>query len=171
MYREQREWGEVLVLRRREERVFRQRCLCAGQMISREYATVLSVAERKIAVVDTEQVFCNFLVLGGEKGQFWEIFLKYFSGLFRRFSTLSNPLFTGVARLKSLPVLEWIFARLKPLLDKEMAQNLKIEAPQNPIPVWVLANSLGFCPISTQEKHVNQLNIFSSKVCSKFFSF
>ena len=74
MYREQREWGEVLVLRRREERVFRQRCLCAGQMISREYATVLSVAERKIAVVDTELVFCKFLVLGVEKGQFSEIF-------------------------------------------------------------------------------------------------
>ena len=70
MYREQREWGEVLVWRQREERVFRQRCLCAGQMMSREYATVLSVAERKIAVVDTEQVFCKFLVSGGEKGQF-----------------------------------------------------------------------------------------------------
>jgi hypothetical protein len=74
MYRERREWGEVLMLRRREERVFRQRCLCAGQMMSREYATVLSVAERKIAVVDTELVFCKFLVLGVEKGQFWEIF-------------------------------------------------------------------------------------------------
>ena len=74
MYLEQREWGEVLVLRRREERVFRQRCLCAGQMMSREYATVLSVAERKIAVVDTELVFCKFLVLGVEKRQFWEIF-------------------------------------------------------------------------------------------------
>jgi hypothetical protein len=70
MYREQREWGEVLVWRQREERVFRQRSLCAGQMMSREYATVLSVAERKIAVVDTEQVFCKFLVSGGEKGQF-----------------------------------------------------------------------------------------------------
>ena len=70
MYRERREWGEVLVLRRREERVFRQRCLCAGQMMSREYATVLSVAERKIAVVDTEQVFWKFPVLGGQKGQF-----------------------------------------------------------------------------------------------------
>jgi hypothetical protein len=43
-------------------------------MMSREYATVLSVAERKIAVVDTELVFCKFLVLGVEKGQFWEIF-------------------------------------------------------------------------------------------------
>ena len=129
MYREQREWGEVLVLRRREERVFRQRCLCAGQMMSREYATVLSVAERKIAVVDTEQVFCKFLVSEGQKGQFWEIFLKYFSGLFRRFSTLSNPLFTGVARRKSLPVLESIFALVKPLLDKEMAQNAQIETP------------------------------------------
>jgi len=74
MYRERREWGEVLVLRRREERVFRQRCLCAGQMMSREYATVLSVAERKIAVVDTEQVFCKFLVSEGQKGQFREIF-------------------------------------------------------------------------------------------------
>ena len=74
MYRERREWGEVLVLRRREERVFRQRCLCAGQMMSREYATVLSVAERKIAVVDTEQVFSKFLVSEGQKGQFWEIF-------------------------------------------------------------------------------------------------
>ena len=74
MYRERREWGEVLVLRRREERAFRQRCLCAGQMMSREYATVLSVAERKIAVVDTEQVFCTFLVSEGQKGQFWEIF-------------------------------------------------------------------------------------------------
>jgi hypothetical protein len=74
MYREQREWGEVLVLRRREERAFRQRCLCAGQMVSREYATVLSVAERKIAVVDTEQVFRKFLVSEGQKGQFWEIF-------------------------------------------------------------------------------------------------
>jgi len=86
---------------------------------------VLSVAERKIAVVDTEQVFCKFLVSGGQKGQFWEIFLKYFSGLFSRFSTLSNPLFTGVAGRKSLPVLERIFARLKPLLDKEMAQKLE----------------------------------------------
>lgn len=74
MYRERREWGEVLALRRREERVFRQRCPCAGQMMIREYATVLSVAERKIAVVDTESVFCKFLVLGVEKGQFWEIF-------------------------------------------------------------------------------------------------
>ena len=74
MYRERREWGEVLVLRRREERAFRQRCLCAGQMMSREYATVLSVAERKIAVVDTELVFCKFLVSVGQKGQFWEIF-------------------------------------------------------------------------------------------------
>jgi hypothetical protein len=74
MYRERREWGEVLVLRRREERVFRQRCLCAGQMMSREYATVLSVAERKIAVVDTELVFCKFPGSGGQKGQFWEIF-------------------------------------------------------------------------------------------------
>jgi len=125
MYRERREWGEVLVLRRRLKRVFRQRCLCAGQIVSREYATVLSVAERKIAVVDTEQVFCKFLVSGGQKGQFWEIFLKYFSGLFSRFSTLSNPLFTGVAGRKSLPVLERIFARLKPLLDKEMAQKLE----------------------------------------------
>ena len=62
MYREQREWGEELVLRGREERVFRQRCLCAGQVMSREYATVLSVAERKIAVVDTELVFCKFQV-------------------------------------------------------------------------------------------------------------
>ena len=70
MYREQREWGEVLVWRQREERVFRQRSLCAGQMMSREYATVLSVAEQKIAVVDTELVFCKFLVSGGEKGQF-----------------------------------------------------------------------------------------------------
>jgi len=74
MYREQREWGEVLLLRRCLKRVFRQRCLCAGQMMSREYATVLSVAERKIAVVDTELVFCKFSVLGGQKGQFWEIF-------------------------------------------------------------------------------------------------
>ena len=74
MYRERREWGEVLVLRRRLKQVFRQRCLCAGQMMSREYATVLSVAERKIAVVDTEQVFCKFLVSGDKKGQFWEIF-------------------------------------------------------------------------------------------------
>ena len=74
MYREQRERGEVLVLRRREERVFRQRCLCAGQIVSREYATVLSVAERKIAVVDTEQVFCNFLVSGGQKGNFGKYF-------------------------------------------------------------------------------------------------
>ena len=89
---------------------------------------MLSVAERKIAVVDTEQVFCKFLVSGGEKGQFWEIFLKYFSGLFGRFSTLSNPLFTGVAGRKSLPVLERIFARSKPLLDKEMTKNAKIVA-------------------------------------------
>ena len=74
MYRERREWGELLLLRRREERAFRQRCLCAGQMMSREYATVLSVAERKIAVVDTELVFCKFLVLGVEKGHFSEIF-------------------------------------------------------------------------------------------------
>ena len=129
MYRERREWGEVLGMRRRLKQVFRQRCLCAGQMMSREYATVLSVAERKIAVVDTEPVFCKFLVSGGEKEQFWEIFQKYFFGLFGWFSTLSNPLFTGVARRKSLPVLEWIFARLKPLLDKEMPENTKIEAP------------------------------------------
>ena len=74
MYRERREWGEVLTLRRRVKQMIRQRCLCAGQMVSREYATVLSVAERKIAVVDTELVFCKFLVLGVEKGQFWEIF-------------------------------------------------------------------------------------------------
>ena len=74
MYREQREWGEVLVLRRRVKQMIRQRCLCAGQMMGREYATVLSVAERKIAVVDTELVFCEFQVLGVEKGQFWEIF-------------------------------------------------------------------------------------------------
>ena len=74
MYRGRREWGEVLVLRRHLKRVFRQRCLCAGQMVSREYATVLSVAERKIAVVDTEQVFCKFLVSGDKKGRFWEIF-------------------------------------------------------------------------------------------------
>jgi hypothetical protein len=52
MCREQHELGEALVLRRRLKRVFRQRCLCAGQMVSRKYATVLSVAERKIAVVD-----------------------------------------------------------------------------------------------------------------------
>ena len=74
MYRERREWGELLLLRRREERAFRQRCLCAGQMMIREYATVLSVAEPKIAVVDTESVFCEFQVSGGQKGQFWEIF-------------------------------------------------------------------------------------------------
>ena len=88
---------------------------------------MLSVAERKIAVVDTELVFCKFLVSGGQKGQFWEIFKKYFWGLFGRFSTLSNPLFTGAARRKSLPVLERNFALLKPLLDKEMAQNAYIE--------------------------------------------
>ena len=74
MYREQREWGEVLALRRRVKQMIRQRCLCAGQMVSREYATVLSVAERKIAVVDTTPVFCEFLVSGGKKGQFLEIF-------------------------------------------------------------------------------------------------
>ena len=90
---------------------------------------MLSVAERKIAVVDTEQVFCKCLVSGGEKGQFWEIFQKYFLGLFGQFSTLSNPLFTGVARRKSLPVLESILALVKPLLDKEMAQNAQIETP------------------------------------------
>ena len=74
MYRERREWGEVLALRRRVKQVFRQRCPCAGQMMIREYATVLSVAEPKIAVVDTESVFCEFQVSGGQKGQFWEIF-------------------------------------------------------------------------------------------------
>jgi hypothetical protein len=52
MCREQLELGEVLVLRRREEQLSRQRILCAGQMVSRKYATVLSVPERKIAVVD-----------------------------------------------------------------------------------------------------------------------
>ena len=129
MYREQREWGEELVLRRREERVFRQRCLCAGQMMSREYATVLSVAERKIAVVDTELVFCKFLVSGVKKGNFGKYLKNIFWGPFGRFSTLSNPLFTGVARRKSLPVLESIFELVKPLLDKEMAQNTQIETP------------------------------------------
>ena len=53
MCREQLELGEALVLRRREEQLSRQRSLCAGQMVSRKYATVLSVPERKIAVVDT----------------------------------------------------------------------------------------------------------------------
>lgn len=57
MYRERHEWGEVLVLRRRVKQMILQRCPCAGQMVSREYATVLSVAERKIAVVDTESIF------------------------------------------------------------------------------------------------------------------
>jgi hypothetical protein len=87
MYREQREWGEVLVLRRRLKRVFRQRCLCAGQMMSREYATVLSVAERKIAVVDTELVFCKFLVSGVKKGNFG----KYFKNIFGVFLAGFRP--------------------------------------------------------------------------------
>ena len=87
MYRERREWGEVLVLRRRLKRVFRQRCLCAGQMMSREYATVISVAERKIAVVDTEQVFVNFWFRRVKKGNFG----KYFKNIFWVFSTGFRP--------------------------------------------------------------------------------
>ena len=82
MYRERREWGELLLLRRRLKRVFRQRCLCAGQMMSREYATVLSVAERKIAVVDTELVFCRFSVSGGSKRAILGNILKIFLGSF-----------------------------------------------------------------------------------------
>lgn len=89
---------------------------------------MLSVAERKIAVVDTKQIFCEFGVSEAKKGNFWKYFKNIFGGLFGRFSTLSNPLFTGVTRRKSLPVLEWIFTGLKPLLDKEMAQNANIEA-------------------------------------------